>query len=304
MNTTGISIIIPCYKVGTYLNECVDSILLQPFRHPFEIIVVDDGSSDIPTIKTLERIMTLPNVKVIRKLKNEGAQKTRNIGLQSAIYDFIFTIDADDCLNTDRKVLRNGTYADQAVDILKSNPNVVFVHGMTCMFGAYTGLTISSYPVTEGLILKKHHAQNSIVYRKREAIEMGLYCEEIKKWQDWSFAVGLLNHRFISGEKRDIKFLAAPYYLYRIYDDANRISAHNVNEKDMIRITLKQYPAIFKKYYPGMESEDVVNAVHANKPDKLRDILYMAKDNISRALQLVERRGFGITSTKELENIP
>ena len=42
----GISIIIPNHNSGPFLKEAVASVFQQPFRYPFEVIIVDDGSND------------------------------------------------------------------------------------------------------------------------------------------------------------------------------------------------------------------------------------------------------------------
>jgi glycosyltransferase involved in cell wall biosynthesis len=304
MRNIGISIIIPCYQAGSFIVDAVKSIVTQPFHHPFEVIVIDDGSNDENTCSALKTVESFKNVRIIRFLENQGVQRARNAGLRLAQYDYVFTIDADDCLNTDTSVLRDGTYADRAIDILCSSPNVAFVHGMTSMFGDYNGLTISAYPTTESLILHKHHAQNSIVYRKSDAIGAGYYNEAIQKWQDWSFAVAILNFRQVAGLKNDIVFLNKPYYLYRIHSTVKRISTTEVNEKEMIRRTFLSSPEIFRKYYPGVNDVDIPDHVLMSKPDKLVDLLYVAANDISVARNLIEIRGFRLIGEKERGGIP
>lgn len=300
----GISIIIPCYNSGPFLRETVESIFQQPFRHPFEVIIIDDGSNDQGTQLILKKAEDDFYIKVIRLEYNQGVQHARNTGLKAAIFDYIFTIDSDDRLNTDKDVLKDGTYADRAIDILYSSPDVAFVHGICLMFGSYNGFTISAYPVTESLILEKHHAQTSIVYRKRDALEAMLYDEDIKKWQDWSFAVGILNTRFLSARENKIAFLDTPHYLYRIHNQTNRISSEMISEREMIKMTVLRHPEIFRNYYKNMSDEEIVNTVLSKKPNKLKDLLYIASNDIKRALTVMTQRGFKIQSTNEPPDIP
>jgi glycosyltransferase involved in cell wall biosynthesis len=304
MSKIGISIIIPCYNAGKFLAEAVESILAQPFRYPFEVIIVDDGSTDIQTQLVLEELQHTGNIKVIRLSENRGVQFARNTGLRLASFDFIFPLDADDCLNSDWKVLEKGTYPDKAIDILNSCQDVAFVHTMTLMFGNYNGLTISTYPVTESLVLEKHHVSIDIIYRREDAINAGLYNESITKWQDWSFAVGLLNSRYLSGMKNNIQYLQIPHLLYRIHSEGQRISSSPVNEKEMIHKTFLCYPEIFRKYYDKLSDEDIVNIVLSKKPDKLKDLMYVASNDIKIALELVSHRGFSLVSNNEPKNIP
>jgi len=300
----GISIIIPNYNSGYFLREVVESIFQQPFRHSFEVIIVDDGSNDQITKLILKEVENDFDIQIIKLDYNIGVQCARNIGLKTANFDYILTIDADDQLNTDTSVLKDETYADRAIDILSSSPDIAFVHGIWLMFGEYDGFTISAYPVTESLILEKHHVQTSIVYRKQDAFEAGLYDKNIKKWQDWSFAVGILNTRFLSGKKNRIAFLDTPYYLYRIHDQTNRISAANISEKEMIKKTILRHPEIFKNYYKGIPDNEIVATILLKKPNRLKDLLYVASHDIKRAITIMDQRGFEMKFTSKQSNIP
>ena len=94
MNTPTLSIIVPIYNAEKYLNNCITSIIEQPFID-FELILVNDGSPDgCPNIceswaKTDKRI------KVINK-KNGGLSSARNLGLQMSKGNYITFIDPDD----------------------------------------------------------------------------------------------------------------------------------------------------------------------------------------------------------------
>lgn len=304
MNNRGISVIIPCFQAGRYILDAVDSVKKQPFRCEYEYIVVDDGSKDEETIKALQEIESTQDGRVIRFSNNQGAQFARNEGLRVAKYDYILSIDADDCLNTNPMILKEGTYADRAIEILEDRPDVAFVHSISCMFGEFNGYTISAYPVTAWQILHKHHTQNSIIYRKEDAFQAGLYNESILKWQDWSFAVSLLNARFKQNKENNIHFFEAPYYLYRIHSGSSRISSRNISEKEMTRLTIEQNIEIFTSSFPSMTLEEITDHVVSSKPDKLTDLLYISSNNIDTALKMVKQRGYQLVSEIEPDNIP
>ncbi|MGN0502455.1 MAG: glycosyltransferase family 2 protein, partial [Ruminococcus sp.] len=88
------SVIIPVYNVQKYLDECVDSVLNQTYSN-FEIILVDDGSTDrSPRIcdcyaKKDDRI------KVIHK-ENGGLSSARNCGIRAMTGDYVLFLDSDD----------------------------------------------------------------------------------------------------------------------------------------------------------------------------------------------------------------
>ena len=88
------SVIVPVYQAEKYLNKCVDSILGQTFTD-FELILVDDGSTDSsPQICDSYR-QADPRVRVIHK-KNEKLVRARNTGIRAARGRYICYVDADD----------------------------------------------------------------------------------------------------------------------------------------------------------------------------------------------------------------
>ena len=94
-----ISIIVPVYNVEKYLKYCVNSILSQTYKN-FEIILVDDGSTD-SSGKMCDDFASKDNrIKVIHK-KNGGLSSARNEALKIASGDYIGFIDSDDCIVPD-----------------------------------------------------------------------------------------------------------------------------------------------------------------------------------------------------------
>lgn len=91
-----LSIIIPAYNAEKYIEKCVNSVLKQKTNYDFEVIVVDDGSSDM----TLEIVSALTSDSrlVIYTQKNKGVSAARNIGLDIAGGRYILFLDADDRL--------------------------------------------------------------------------------------------------------------------------------------------------------------------------------------------------------------
>lgn len=99
MNEPLVSVIVPVYKVGKYLDKCVESIVGQTYKN-LEIILVDDGSPDnCPAMcdKWAERDS---RIKVIHK-QNGGVSSARNAGIDAAQGEFIGFVDSDDWLEPD-----------------------------------------------------------------------------------------------------------------------------------------------------------------------------------------------------------
>ena len=95
----GISIIVPCYNCGKFIDECIESILNFNIKNKYEIIVVDDCSKD-ETQNILKKYENKKNVQIYRNEENKGVQYSRNYGLKKAKFDYVMTIDGDDKLNT------------------------------------------------------------------------------------------------------------------------------------------------------------------------------------------------------------
>lgn len=93
-NAPILSIIIPVYNVELYLKNCLDSILNQNINN-YEIILINDGSTDNSSIICDEYVNKYSNIKVIHK-SNGGLSDARNNGLKIAKGKYILFIDSDD----------------------------------------------------------------------------------------------------------------------------------------------------------------------------------------------------------------
>ena len=94
MSVPQISIIVPVYNAEKYLRKCIDSILDQTFTD-FEVILIDDGSSDQSGLICDEYLKKDARVRVLHK-KNDGVSNARNTGILSSRGKWITFIDSDD----------------------------------------------------------------------------------------------------------------------------------------------------------------------------------------------------------------
>lgn len=111
-----LSIIIPVYNAALLLNRCLDSIFNQTTQYTYEVILVDDGSTDnsIEIIKSRQE----KNITLYQQ-KNSGPSVARNKGIELAEGEFITFLDADDYWN-------NG-YIEQTVSFLMNNNECIAV---------------------------------------------------------------------------------------------------------------------------------------------------------------------------------
>ena len=94
-----ITVIVPVYNIKKYLQRCVDSILAQSYQ-TFELILIDDGSTDGSSQICDEYVAVDPRVKVIHK-KNAGVSAARNDGIGLASGTYLAFIDGDDWIEAD-----------------------------------------------------------------------------------------------------------------------------------------------------------------------------------------------------------
>jgi GT2 family glycosyltransferase len=119
-----VSVIIPCYNLGRYLDEAVESVLAQTYQD-FEIVVVDDGSTD-PETQALFADYHRAKTRVIRAPHN-GVSAARNLAIANSSGEYLCALDADDRLEP--------RYLEKAATVLEADPSVTFVSCWLRTFG-------------------------------------------------------------------------------------------------------------------------------------------------------------------------
>jgi len=113
-----ISVLMPVFNASPYLPDAIDSILLQTFTD-FELIIVDDGSTD-NSLEVAENYACKDSrVRVLRNAKNYGLSYCRNRHLREAQGEYLALMDADDVSETERLRIQN--------DFLDDSPDVAIV---------------------------------------------------------------------------------------------------------------------------------------------------------------------------------
>lgn len=96
-----ISIVIPAYNYEQYVGEAVRSAAEQKSKVLYEVVVIDDGSSDETLAKAIEAALEYPHVSVYRQKENTGLITAKNAGIELARGEWIYNLDADDWLEAD-----------------------------------------------------------------------------------------------------------------------------------------------------------------------------------------------------------
>ena len=202
-----VSVVIPTYNRGEFLTGAIESVLAQNYRD-FELIVVDDGSTD----DTARQIQPYLDRLTYLRQPNGGVARARNIGIRHARGEFICFLDSDD-LWTPGKLARQIEFADThstygliATEIAAFDARGNHAHRAKA----------NMYRIRNGFVLEdllfSNWIQTSTVMIRRECLDqVGLFDEDVGQFgEDW-----LLWMRIAA--EFPIYFLPEPLVRYRIH---------------------------------------------------------------------------------------
>jgi glycosyltransferase involved in cell wall biosynthesis len=179
-----VSIVIPCYDVGPYVQAAVESALDQTWPH-LEVIAVEDGARD-NTLAVLRKISSQRSDQRLRIVSqpNRGLSAARNTGIRESRGRFIGFLDGDDIWMPDK--------VDRQMAILLSRPQVglTFSHSLYLdEAGRPTGRTLAEQrlrPALADMVRRNHFGNGSTVIARRECFEQaGFFDEDLHSCEDY-----------------------------------------------------------------------------------------------------------------------
>jgi len=183
--TPRISVLMPCFNHGAFIGEAIESVLAQTLQD-FEIVVVDDGSTDAVTAQTLSQLRTARTT--VLTTKNRGLPAARNHAARHASGEFFCALDADDKLVA--------TWFEKAIGVLDERPEIAFVSHWLDTFGDEHWTWKPERCDLPSLLAR--NAVNGAALVRRDAFEaVGGYDESMREGcEDWDFWLRLLEHGF------------------------------------------------------------------------------------------------------------
>lgn len=176
-----VSVVIPCFNDGTYLPEAVNSVLEQTYSR-WEIVIVDDGSTDPATRKLLQDFRR-PNTTVYH-IAHGGPACARNAGITKARGKYILPLDADDKIAP--------AYLKKAVAIMERDDAVGIVYCRAAFFGDRNDEWILP-DYSFGNMLFDNVIFNTALYRKKAWKKAGGYNINMADgMEDYDFWLSLL----------------------------------------------------------------------------------------------------------------
>ncbi len=246
-----LSIVIPYYNTGKYLEETIKNLLLVNYANK-EIIIVNDGSDEIESLHVLEYVNEKYPVKIVTQ-DNLGLPGARNTGAMYASGEYLAFLDADDMVDSN--------YYAKAINIMNKYENVSFVGCWTQYFDGAKGVWPTFTPEPPYILLHNSVNSSSLVYKRADFITSGMNdMDMMPAYEDYQSVVHLVQNGF-----RGI-IIPELLFNYRIHPDSLSRTFNPFIHLDAYKLLTKKHNDFFKEY-----STDIINLLQANGPSFLFD---------------------------------
>jgi glycosyltransferase involved in cell wall biosynthesis len=217
-----ISIIIPCYNSGEFLPEALASIKNFPKKELYEVIIINDGSTDTSTLNLLKQLGNEDYI--ILHQENKGPAAARNTGIRYSKGRYILFLDSDNKIKSE--------FIEKGISILDNRPDVGVVYGKPNFFGdnnanrQFFVNRIDPYS-----ILKGNQVDMCSMIRKKVWEDVGGLDENraIIGFEDWDFWLSITEQGW------KFYFVDEVLYDYRIRANSLVMSASESNKSRVMR---------------------------------------------------------------------
>lgn len=189
-----VSVIMPAYNCAGFIKESIESVLNQTYRD-YELIIVDDGSSDATGSIAERYAASLPGIVRCLHLENKGPGAARNAGIQNAAGDYIAFLDSDDTWLPGK--------LEKQVAVLERDRHIglvycdnYFVDGeRNVLWGHRRTVTLHRGMIADRLFQHCFIITSGTVARKACIDSIGYFREDIKTGEDYDYFLRL-SYRF------------------------------------------------------------------------------------------------------------
>ena len=226
-----ISVIIPTFNAVDFLPKAIESVLHQTYKN-FEIIVIDDGSTDNTALVVQES-----NVVKYFYQKNQGLSSARNTGILKSKGDYLVFLDADDWLEKDALQLN--------FSIIKNRPDIAFVSGNYYLFRAKTN-SVEAIMTTVNdnhyirLLQSTYIGMHAAVIFQRWVFQEFCYDERLKACEDYDLYLAITRKYPVIHHH---KFIATYYF-------------HSSGLSHNYKLMMDSITAVIKKQRPFLKSSE------------------------------------------------
>lgn len=252
-----ISVVMPAFNAGLYIEEAINSILAQTYPN-FELIIIDDHSSDDTILKIKKfsdsRIILLQNA------NNEGIVYSLNKGISVAKGLFIARMDSDDISVLNRLELQLNQFLNNNSLVLCGTwYNVMFKN----IIVRQVDLPISNNDIKKRLVFHNPFCHPSVMF-KRELWEMVKYKSENLGCEDYAF--------WLDCEKiGEFYNIPQALLLYRVHNDNISLKSNPIRDSrllDLFKLNVEKYLGI-NLSSRNLSCSDIINILKSTQNDKV-----------------------------------
>jgi len=186
-----ISVIIPMYNASQTIEQCLDSVLKQTFIVNYQIIVINDGSTDssLDILQSYVSNHNYPNFEfIIKNQNNQGAACARNVGLLTANGDWVAFLDSDDQWFPEKtKIQMNYLFANTDVDM------VAGIFGDDKM-DVLKHLEDENLITIRDQVLKNYFSPQTVLFRRSILDKTGLFNPNMRYFEEGYFFNNMVFH--------------------------------------------------------------------------------------------------------------
>jgi glycosyltransferase involved in cell wall biosynthesis len=224
-----LSVIIPCYNMGAFLMDAVESVQ-QCKRDDIEMIIINDGSTDADTILLLDQLER-KGFNVIHQ-RNQGLAMARNNAIAVCKGEYFLPLDADNKIRP--------AYIEKGIAILDQNPKAGVVYGDSNYFGEKNGRH-KSRKFQMVSLLRGNYIDACVVARKKAWEETGGYDKNISPLADWDF------HLSVAEAGWHLQYVPEILFDYRIRNDS-MIKTYNQADHH-VDFIFKKHSKLYRKWF-------------------------------------------------------
>jgi GT2 family glycosyltransferase len=269
-----ISVLMPCFNHGAFIAEAVESVLAQTFQD-FEIIVVDDGSTEPATREALSRL-TGPRTTVLTTA-NRGLPAARNHAALHASGEFYCALDADDKLAP--------TWFEKAVRVLDDRPDVMFVSHWLETFGDERW-TWTPERCDLAALLARNAVNGAALVRRRVFESAGGYDETMREGcEDWDFWL-----RLVEGGFHGVIIPEVLFYYRRRSDSMSRVMLEEQAYRRPLEVLVAKHADAYRGHLATVLVAKEAEVLHLTREiaDLERDRLVTLEPALRRAREELE----------------
>jgi glycosyltransferase involved in cell wall biosynthesis len=220
-----VSVVIPCFNYGQYLEEAIKSVLLSTYPN-IEVIIVDDGSTEMNTLDKIEILKGNYSEIIFYRQENSGLPAARNAGIRIATGKWILPLDADDLIDP--------TLIEQCVWILKNKKNVAIAYTLVKLFGDIQDIWYTKQ-FDPFVLLKENYIPATAMFSKGIWSEVQGYDDTFRLgYEDWEFWLKIISKGYYAHR------ISEPLFLYRKHA-GSMLSSSNKVHLQLVKMIKNRY---------------------------------------------------------------